>query len=249
MDEAQRRGFSHSRAGRVLLFVAIVWSVAGSFVAIEIATLGGMDFVLSKPDLVGNLALSNAARDSKTCTVEARASGAGSHTPAEVRVTAWLMGLNIGRDSIARQSASVDRDTLAEVMKDVETLASTLGVPPPEPFVPRQLADANTEFIKFVESDSNETARALARRHSPEACHLFKLGAFWGYANLVRPFLAGERPIFAAEIHHHARRIELDAALWQPMTEGTKSSASGEEIFRSDIALTEALTTHLGSQR
>lgn len=117
MEHAQRRGFLHSRAGRVLLFVAIVWSVAGSFIAFEIAALGGMGFLLSKPEFAGNLALSNAARDSKTCTVEAGANGTGGHTPAEVRVTAWLMGLNIGRDGIARQSASVDRNTLAEVMK------------------------------------------------------------------------------------------------------------------------------------
>ncbi len=247
MEHAQRSGFFHSRPGRVLLFVAIVWLVAGSFVAIDIATLGGMDLLLSKPELAGDLALSNAARDSKTCTVEAGASGAGSHTPAEVRVTAWLMGLNIGRDGIARQSASVDRSTLAEVMKDVETLASTLGVPPPQPFVPRQLADANTEFIKFVESDSNETARTLARKHSPEACHLFKLGAFWGYANLVRPFLPGERPIFAAEIRHHARGM-LPEELWQPMIDGTKASARGEEISRADAALTAGLTKYLGGQ-
>ena len=90
-------------------------------------------------------------------------------------------------------------------MEDVETLANTLGVPVPQPFVPRQLADANTEFIEFVESDANETARALARKHSSEACHLFKLGACWGYANAVRPFVPGERAIFAAEIRHHAR--------------------------------------------
>lgn len=248
MEHAQRRGFLHSRAGRVLLFVAIVWSVAGSFIAFEIAALGGMGFLLSKPEFAGNLALSNAARDSKTCTVEAGANGTGGgHTPAEVRVTAWLMGLNIGRDGIARQSASVDRNTLAEVMKDVETLANTLGVPAPQSFVPRQLADANTEFIRFVETDSNETAKALAHRHSAEACHLFKLGAFWGYATLVRPFLPGERPIFAPEIRHHARGM-LPPELWQPMTEGTKASANAGEISRTDAAVTESLTKYLGGQ-
>ena len=248
MEQAQRRGFFHSRPGRVLLFIVIVWSVAGSFVAIEIATLGGMGWLMSRPELAGNLVLSNAARDSKTCAVEGGASDAGSHTPAEVRVTAWLMGLNIGRDGIARQSASVDRNTLAEVMKDVETLASTLGVPAPQPFVPRQLADANTEFIKFVESDSNKTAQALAHRHSPEACHLLKLGAFWGYANLVRPFVPGERAIFAAELRYHAVRAKLDSSLWQSMTEGTQTSASREEIFRADAAVTEKLTKYLGGQ-
>lgn len=243
MEHVQRRGFFHSRLGRVLLFVAIVWAVAGSFVAFEIAILGGMDWVMSSERTSG-LALANAARDSKTCTGEA---GARAEPAAEVRVAAWTMGLMIGRDGVARQSASVSRDMLAEGLKDVAALANTLGVPSPQPFVPRQLADANTEFIRFVESDANETARALAREHSSEACHLFKLGAYWGYANLVRPFLPGERPIFAAEIRHHARD-RLPVALWQPMTEGTRASASSGEIFRADAAVTDGLTKYLGGQ-
>ncbi len=249
MEQVQRRGFLHSRLGRIVVFVAIVWTVAGSFIAIEIAALGGMGWFMARPDMAGSLVLSNATRDSKTCTPAAgeKAAPAAANT-AEVRTAAWLMGLNIGRDGVARQSASVDRNTLAEVMKDVETLASTLGVPAPQPFVPRQLADANTEFIKFVESDSNETAQALAHRHSPEACHLFKLGAFWGYANLVRPFVPGERAIFAAELRYHAVRAKLDSSLWQSMTEGTQTSASREEIFRADAAVTEKLTKYLGGQ-
>jgi hypothetical protein len=243
MEHAERRGFFHSRVGRVLLFVAIVWAVAGSFVAFEIAILGGMDWVMSS-ERTRDIALGNAARDSKTCTVEA---GARAEPAGEVRVAAWTMGLMIGRDGVARQSASVSRDTLAEGLKDVEALANTLGVPSPQPFVPRQLADANTEFIRYIESDANETARALAREHSSSVCHLFKLGAYWGYANLVRPFIPGERPIFAAEIRHHARE-RLPEELWRPMTEGTRASASREEIFRTDAAVTDGLTKYLGGQ-
>jgi hypothetical protein len=228
-----------------MVFVAIVWTVAGSLVAIEIAALGGLDWFMSSPELAGNLVLSNATRDSKTCTVPAGERAA----PAEVRAAAWLMGLKIGRDGNARQSASVDPDTLAQALKDVETLANMLSVPAPQPFVPRQLAEANTEFIRFVESDSNETARSLALEHSPESCHLFKLGALWGYASLVRPFLPGERAMFAAEIRHHAQNAALESSVWQPMIESTRASASGEEIFRADAALTDRLTQYLGGQR
>lgn len=102
---------------------------------------------------------------------------------------------------------------------------------------------------RVLESNSNETARSLALKHSPEVCHLFKLGTLWGYASLVRPSLPGERAIFAAEIRHHAKSATLDGSLWQPMTESTKASATKEEIFRADAAVTEGLTLYLGGQR
>ena len=241
--------FFHSRLGRVLLFIAIVWTVAGSFVAIEIAALGGMDFLMAKPEWTGELVLSHATRDSKTCSVEVEGGPPLAASPSEVRAAAWLMGLKCGRDALARQYASVDPKTLAPGLKDIETIANVLSVPPPQVFVPRQVASANTEFVAFVESNSNETARSLALKHSPEVCHLFKLGTLWGYASLVRPSLPGERAIFAAEIRHHAKSATLDGSLWQPMTESTKASATKEEIFRADAAVTEGLTLYLGGQR
>ena len=231
MEHAQRSGFFHSRPGRVILFIAIVWSVAGSFVAIELLSLGGVDWLRSSPALAGSLSLSNATRDSKSCVAEALEGGARvEKSPSDVRVAAWAMGLKIGRDALARQYASVDPNTLAQALKDVETLATLLRVPPPQAFVPRQAANANSEFVTFVESDSNEVARGLARGQSSEACHLFKLGAFWGYSSLVRPSLPGEANIFGAEIRHHARDI-LPDRLSQTMTEPTRSGASRERSF------------------
>ena len=126
------------------------------------------------------------------------------------------------------------------------TLACHLRVPPPQTFVPRHVADANTEFIAFVESSSNATARELSSTYSSDACHVFKLGALWGYASLVRPSLPGERAIFAAEIRHHAKDA-LPEILWQPLTERPASSASAEQIVRADAASTERLTRHLGN--
>jgi hypothetical protein len=67
MERTERR-FFHFRL-RVLLFITIVWTVAGSFVVIEIAALGGMDFLMAKPEWTGEFVLFQATRDSKTCSV------------------------------------------------------------------------------------------------------------------------------------------------------------------------------------
>ena len=216
MERAQRR-FFHSRFGRVLLFITIVWTVAGSLAA-------------------------------KTCSVEVEG-GHPAASPSEVRAAARLRGLKCGRNALARQYASVDPKTLAPGLKDIETIANVLSVPPPQVFVPGQVASANTEFVAFVESNSNETARSHALKHSSEVCHLFKLGTLWGYASLVRSSLPGERAIFAAEIGHHAKSATLDRSFWQPMTQSTNAYATKGEIFRADAAVTEGLTRYLGGQR
>lgn len=243
--------FLRSRLGRILAFVGIVWSIAATFVLFELATLGVMDLLLSRPALLGGLALSRATRTSRTCAVEPddRPSDARARSGAEIRATAWLMGLKMGRDALARQYASVDRRLLDQVQAEVHTLATGLGVPPPAVFVPRHLADANTEFIAHVEADPGRTARQLAVLHSPDACVHFKLGALWGYAELVRPSLPGQRTIFGAEIRHYAHQANLPAVLWEPFVERTARDASGQEIARASQALTERVTRHVGRER
>src|ERR1700682_5350500 len=50
-------------------FVAIVWAVAGSFIAFELVSLRGMDLALAHPAMFRNLLLSRATQASKACEV------------------------------------------------------------------------------------------------------------------------------------------------------------------------------------
>jgi hypothetical protein len=248
--DAQGR-FFRSRLGRILAFVGIVWSIAGTFVVFELATLAVMDLLLSRPALIGGLALSRATRTSRTCAVDPgeRPGGtAHARSTADVRARAWLMGLKMGRDALARQHASVDRRLLDQVQAEVHALATGLGVPPPPVFVPRHLANANTEFIAHVETDPGGAARRLAVVHAPDACLHYKLGALWGYAELVRPSLPAQRAIFAAEIRHYAQQTELPSALWEPFLETTPRDAASQDVARTTQALTQRVTQHLARE-
>jgi hypothetical protein len=241
-------GLRSTRLGRAVAFAGIVWAVALSFVGFELVLQRGMDLLLARPSLAPSLALSRAAREARTCVA-----GSGDHAavPAdlassrEARLGAWLLGLKLGRDALARQYPSVDRDTLAAGRADAETLAQRLGVPVWSPFTPRHAAAANTEFIAFVESDPSGTARQLATAYQPGLCHLYKLGALWGYASLVRPALAGDRAPFAAELRHHALEAGLPAALWAPMLEGPPRRAPAPEIAAASAALTQRVSDAL----
>jgi hypothetical protein len=229
-----------------LWFVGIVWAVAASFIAFDLAALRAADVLLGQPDWLGGLGLSKTTRESRSCVVEG--SGATPSDPSKARANAWLMGQMIGRYALARQYASVDRQLLDSTLADVDALARTLDVPAPTAFIPRQIASANTEFSAFVAADASETARQIALRHSPQACQLYKLGAMWGYAMLVRPMLPGERAIYTAEIRHYAREAGLPETLWQPMIERTPRDASYKDLAESTAALTEKVTEYLMSQ-
>ena len=241
-----------SRVRHLIAFVAIVWGIAATFVAFEVVSSSAVDVALSNPGLFGDLMLSRTVTQSTSC-----AAPAGSEPPpsttiseAEARVGPWQLGVSLGRDALFRQYAGSNRQTLEQLAKGRDDLAARLSVASPEPFTPEQIANANTEFVAFVEQGgAAETARQLAARHSPRACELFKLGAFWGYSEMVRPMLPGERTVFGMEIRHHAMRADVPAPLWSPMLELTGADARREDIIAATETLTDAVTTYLTGQR
>jgi hypothetical protein len=245
-QDGSRRG-GWTRLGRALGFVALVWGVALSFVGFDLLFLRATGALLGNPGLAPDLTLSGATRGSKTCIVEP---GPESQSPPpEALVGAWILGLTAGRDALARQHDSVDREVLARALAEVAPIAERLGVPPTAIFVPQHAANANVEFVPFVEADASGTGRRLALRHGTQSCHLYKLGAFWGYASLVRPSLPGERAVFAPEIRYHAERASLSPELWRPLVEATPSGASFQEIAADSIALTQRVTGRLQRAR
>lgn len=236
------------RLTRVVAFVAIVWAVAGTFIALDVVARRGLDVAIGHPELFGEVMLSPAVSRSTICS-PAPAMEAHHRPPAlqpsDLRTGAWTLGLAVGRDAILRQFSVTDPDARRALSAGIERAAGRLAVPAPEAFVPRNLATGNLEFIAFVESDTRNTARTLARQYSSQACELYKLGAVWGYSELVRLETPGHRAIFAVEIRHYARRAGLPDDLWRPMHEPTRAAATREELEASTAALTETVTRHL----
>jgi hypothetical protein len=241
-----------SRIRHVLVFIAIVWGVAATFVAFEVVSLSAVDIALSNPAVFGDLMLSRTVAESTSCTGSAgseRAQGA-TISEADARAGPWLLGLSLGRDAVFRQYAPSNRQVLDQLAQGRTELAARLSVSSPEPFTPEQLASANTEFVAFIEQGAAaETARQLAATHSRRACELFKLGAVWGYSEMVRPVLPGERAVFGMEIRHYARLTDLPDRLWSPMLVVTEPDARRDDIIASTQAMTDSLTKYLAMPR
>jgi len=237
-----------SRVRHAIAFVAIVWGVAATFVAFEILALGGFGLASSLPNVFGEIALSPAVTQSTSCT--ARTAGTAEPRPPaaglrDARVDAWVLGVRLGRDAVFRQLTRANPQSLEQTVADLGVLAGRLGVPAPSVFRHVRIANANTEFVAFIESDGNETARRLAQAFSPQTCELFKLAAFWGYSEVVRLSLPGEPAVFAVEIRYHAPRAEVPEPLWSPMMQGLPADAKAEEVMNRTTTLTNGVTTYL----
>jgi hypothetical protein len=229
---------------RAAAFVAIVWGVAATFVVSEIAALRVTDLAVAYQDLFGNLLLSRAVSGSRTCEA------GNPDLVADNRASdgqAWILGLLVGHDAIFRQFTSVDSQALEALAAQADRSAAALGVNAPERFTPQYQANAHSEFVVFVEADGTETARGLARRHSTRACYLYKLGALWGYTEVLRRVLPGERAGFALEIRHYARLAEVPEELWRPMLGRTPPNATPADLDASTSALTDAMTRYVSN--
>jgi hypothetical protein len=134
---------------------------------------------------------------------------------------------------------------LAEPESGARQIAELLDVPTPVPFVAQRLAEALSEFVTYIESSDRATAIELARRHGTKACELYKLGALWGYATVTRTVTQGERGVFAVEIRHHARKLNLPEPLWSPLTRRTPADQTSEALADEGQALTNAMIEYL----
>lgn len=231
--------------------MAIVWAIAATFVAVELATVASASLFYAYPDSFGALALSRDTTESTTCVIAEGERATANAAPVSPATTtgSWLLGVALGRDAVVRQLASASNPILVESAAGIERLAASLGAPPPRLFIPQQSANANREFVSFIEADGAGTAHALAVRFSPKACRLYKLGALWGYSEMVRPSLPGERAVHALEINYYAKQLELPEAIWKPMLEKTSRNASRDELIAQSEALTSGVTSHLMEQR
>jgi hypothetical protein len=230
--------------------VAVVWGITGSFIVVEI--LGQATFTTLRRTVPWFRArtLSPTVFNSTTCHSES--AGARAEPSGDVQAGAWSLGVSEGTLAQARmmveRSPRVNdaaRQMLQSMTDGTHAVAAALQVPA-STFVPEHAVNANTEFLLFVEE--SDTARRLTAMYSPTVCHLYKLGAYWGFALLPRTSLPGTGNIFAAEIEHHAAAAGLAEAAWKPLAAPTAADATGETLAKDGESLTAAMTAYLTSR-
>ena len=251
-----------NRLKRIATFVAIVWALAASFVAFDLAALAGFDLLLGT-GAGRSLSLSADVRDSTACTVTAGAQPDPARV-ADAAVMAWALGVTAGThafvsrwdddssdgaDASTPQWRTIARERSALAARHVEELAGGLKVSSPGPFEARNRVDANSAYITAVEKNDNATAGSIAELYGEPVCHLYKLGAYWGFASELRVAVPGQRSAFGIEIEYHAQKAGVPERLWTPALAATPSNATTQQLVTETGELTRAITEYLTNAR
>jgi hypothetical protein len=250
-----------TRLRGVLAFLAIVWGVAASFVAVDVLFVSGASR-LAQSGALGTLALSPAVQRSQVCAVPpGDSAAAGPRASPDVLAAAWDLGVRMGLHArVAQMIADGNKaagdaqppEWFAARRRIVEGSAAVLArmsaalkVPTPAPFTPAREATVNIEFVPFVEGETNQTGRALAAMYGATACELYQTGAYWGHSVMVRTALPGEPSIYSREIEYHARRAGLRESLWAPLIAPTAANADGSSLAAEADAATVRIANEL----
>ena len=145
---------------------------------------------VSYPAVFGNIVLSQRSRSPHRARRERqRAARHRQRSRADGRTGAWLLGLNLGRDAVFRQYAPSNRELPDQLMQGRERPGgASLRLRRP---TFRRAVRQRQHRIRRIRRAGRRKRRTSSPARSPQACELFKLGALWGYSEMVRPSSLG----------------------------------------------------------
>ena len=227
------RSWTQSRAGRVVSFVAITWSIAGGFLLLQegLPTLADFANRLGViPDSLVVPASQPATSDCAAAVQRARASTTDPGVTAQARFLVWRMGFHTGfaagiANATAGSTAAVDPGPL--LAQQPRQIAQLLGVDAPTLPPTQHTANALTEFSTFVAQDPRCVATQLADKYSPREAALYKFALIVGHAAVYRIALSGAAPRFVPEIRLYGKQAEIPLELLQPFVDNTLDSLPG----------------------
>lgn len=244
-DARSGRGqWPETRLARGLLFLGIVWSIAGAFLILQNGLSTLIDQVLLRgwvsPDLAVNSKLREEA--ARRCAVpDAARTAIDAATLQRARTAAYQMGKHFGMAAVARSSGTVQPELLGPILLEVRRQAVALGVPPPELPAIRHMATELGEFTDDLEADRQCTASRLASRYTAAHGEIYRFGTVIGYA---MPSCARDRcAAFGVHIRRYGQAAGLPEQLWLPMTQRSLADVPGpdarEKAFRVVLELDE----------
>jgi hypothetical protein len=243
MSTEPRRPFGETWTGRLLISVAIVWSIAGAFVALEIGL----------PELFGRAVAAGAVSDRMVMSGGLNAdssthcgpSSAPENPPApnalrDARYFAWRLGHEIGW-SAGLANAGQSDEASARSLAQWQAMAGNVGIP--APLVPRvrHAAKAMGEFELHIESDPQCTAARLSQIYGKRHGSTFKLGAYVGYAALLRMAVPDAPAVFVPYIRHYGEAAGVPQELLQPLLQDALDGVPGATTHEKIVAIRNRL--------
>ena len=222
---------------RLILFLGVVWSVAGAFLLLETISGKLLDVVLARRS-GGDLAIAipkQSAAARSHCQQVVRDLPRVNLRPqdlAQSKYAAWRLGQQLGTAGALISSEIATPDTVASMLKNTDGLTSHLGVP--ELRLPERgrAAYALRNFAVFLQEDPQCVAAALEVRYSPQHAALLKFGAAIAIAAFYRQVPdIGE--VFGPEITTFGSAASVPPSLWLPLLQPKISGPAGSDLKQS----------------
>jgi hypothetical protein len=215
-----------TRVFGVLLFLAIVWSIALAFLLLENSSQELVDWAFRSGTITAALGMPRASAEAAAkCAAEIRASteseqqALDDESVRQARAIAWKLGYSFGFAVGLGQAGAIDEAQRKESLKVLPPMSQALGVPAP---VPPALASSVTglpEYGQLIEDDVPCTASFLDKKFGVRIGHIYKLGALTGFALVYRIVCPQCGVLFVPQIGHHAREAGLPQEAWRPFAQ------------------------------
>jgi hypothetical protein len=225
---------------RPVLRLAVVVTV----VAVAIVGVFLLALYVSGSPWADSMTVSNQVRQSTSCSSVPQPSsvGFGSATLA----AAWILGLQEGihagwlkqlRDGRELGNGPEVKGWLEYARQQEEKsdaaairLAQALKVGRPAAYAPSSRSKALDEFTTFVEQLGQPSAHGLATNYGALACEVYKLAAYWGFSTIYSAAAPDKRNVYAPEIVHYAKRVDLPDDLTRAMTDASGKGRNTAEV-------------------
>ena len=202
-----------------MLFLAVVWSIAGAFLVVQFGLPGILGLATSRGWLDASLMMPRPVTGATGCSqADMEHRGWKADDPAavgELRHAIWSLGRRLGFAAGVKDAGLRDAQ-LQPLLADIDLTARALALTPPRPPRIQRVADALHEFAVYLEADPECVAAELSARYGIGYGYLYKFGAVIGHAI---PYQAnGVGGVFAPQIEVYGVAAGIPRELWLPMT-------------------------------
>lgn len=233
--ESGSRPWTASRAGRLVSFLGITWSIAGGFLLLQVGLPELIDVAVRHGVIPDSLTMQSpraVAIDCEPAIQRSRAAVVDPGVAAQVRFLVWRMGFQTGfaagiASATAGSSSPVDPAPL--LAEQPQQIANLLRVDSPTRPAIQHAANALGEFQSFVAQGAGCVAPQLADRYSDREAALYRYGLIVGHAAVYRIKVPMLDPLFVPELRVYGNQAEVPSELTQPFTDNTLNSLPGDD--------------------
>lgn len=242
---------SKAPLARGVWFVAIVWSIAGAFLALEFGWSEFLHRSISAGWLPGELAMPTQERMLVEVCRQEDADAAEAATVViedaaalqQMRYATWMLGQQFGFAAAMANMGFTGAQT-APLREELQTWATMLRLPIPAAPESRHILHQLNDFGDYLEADPQCIAARLTLRYGSRYGYLYKFGAVVGYGVPARA--QGIGAPFALQIQLYGREAGIPQELWLPLTRDSADPPGADSLAKT-IALMERLGQHIAN--